>query len=73
MMFKNAITLLIVVVVGISVVGCRRTPDNTETANANTAENPFANITDANQALAEGNRLLDEDQTEMAIDSPPSM
>jgi tetratricopeptide (TPR) repeat protein len=36
--------------------------------NANTpAESPFAHITDANEALAEGNRLFDENQIDMAI------
>jgi len=38
-----------------------------ETANANTGESPFASITDANQALAEGKRLLDENDTQNAI------
>ena len=38
--------------------------------NANvTAESPFAHIADANEALAEGNRLLDENQTDMAIEA----
>ena len=40
------------------------------TANANVAtESPFAGITDANAALAEGNRLLDENDTQMAIEA----
>lgn len=39
-------------------------------ANANApAESPFAYITDANAALAEGDRLLDENQTEQAIEA----
>lgn len=52
-------------------IGCsRKSANSEETANANTAtESPFANITDANAALAEGNRLLDENQTEMAIEA----
>ncbi len=33
------------------------------------AESPFAGITDAGAALAEGNRLLDENQTESAIEA----
>ena len=50
--------------------GCSSNSANSnETANANAAESPFANITDANAALAEGNRLLDENQTEMAIEA----
>lgn len=47
-------------------VGCGSKPGNTEQANANT-ESQFASITDANVALAEGKRLLDENQTELAI------
>ena len=48
--------------------GCSGNSANSaDPANANSAESPFADITDANVALAEGNRLLDEDQTEMAI------
>lgn len=51
--------------------GCARRAANVdETANTNTdtvTESQFANITDANVALAEGNRLLDENQTEQAI------
>ena len=41
--------------------------DEPVNANAASAESPFASITDADAALAEGNRLLDEDQTEQAI------
>src|SRR3954454_14953810 len=37
---------------------------NTETANANSGENPYANITDANEALAKGKELLDADDTQ---------
>lgn len=40
---------------------------NTDTANANAAENPYANITDANEALAKGKELLDQDDTRNAI------
>jgi cytochrome c-type biogenesis protein CcmH/NrfG len=44
-----------------------RTTEQTD-ANANTSgESQFASYTDANAALAEGNRLLDENQTEQAI------
>ena len=49
---------------------CSRTASNSEQANTNTsAASPFANITDPNEALAEGNRLLDENQTELAIEA----
>lgn len=40
---------------------------STEANNANVAESPFAYIADAGEALAEGNRLLDENQTDIAI------
>jgi cytochrome c-type biogenesis protein CcmH/NrfG len=46
---------------------CGHNESNSQ-ANANVSpENPFSYITDAHEALAEGNRLLDEDQTEQAI------
>jgi len=45
----------------------RNAANSTEQANSNVAESPFAYITDATEALAEGNRLLDENDTEMAI------
>src|SRR5436305_1750786 len=40
---------------------------NTESVNANSAENQFANITDANEALAKGKQLLDDNDTQNAI------
>ncbi|MBV9217191.1 MAG: tetratricopeptide repeat protein [Acidobacteria bacterium] len=46
---------------------CSKKAANTESANTNSAESPFAGITDANAAIAEGDRLFDENQTEMAI------
>jgi tetratricopeptide (TPR) repeat protein len=48
---------------------CGRSAANSEeqTDTNASSESPFANITDAREALAEGNRLLDEDDTEMAI------
>ncbi len=50
--------------------GCwRKSTTSANDANANSAESPFANITDAKEALAEGNRLLDEDQTDLAIEA----
>lgn len=56
--------------------GCRRTSDNTNQANANTAVNtntaqptPLPQFTDAETAYAEGNKLFDANQTEMAIEA----
>ncbi len=47
---------------------CTRNEANSTDANANVAvESPFAHITDAKAALAEGTRLLDENDTQMAI------
>lgn len=47
--------------------GCSAKPANTD-ANAEVQqESPFANITDAKAALAEGDRLMDENQTDQAI------
>ncbi len=69
MMLQRTFTILLALVIASSLAGCRRTAENTNTENANAAENPFANITDANEALAEGNRLLDEDQVESAVDA----
>ena len=66
--------VFIIVVIGVFIAGgfgCSRNNANVaETNNANTVtESPFANFTDADAALAEGNRLLDENQTEMAIEA----
>jgi Flp pilus assembly protein TadD len=50
------------------IVGCGSNPANTEPVNTNAnAESQFTHITDANVALAEGKRLLDDNQTELAI------
>jgi len=52
--------------------GCKKAAvnANTETVVAETpAVSPFAEITDANAAFAEGNRLFDDNQTELAIDA----
>jgi len=43
------------------------TDTGAETANTNPGESSFASITDANEALAEGKRLLDENDTQNAI------
>ena len=48
--------------------GCGSKPANIEQANTNAnTESQFIHITDANVALAEGKRLLDENQTDLAI------
>ena len=67
MILKTAILFVLLAIFAATFAGCGGSAENTETANANTAENPFANLTDANQALAEGNRLLDEDRIELAV------
>lgn len=47
---------------------CSANSSNIEANNANAAaESPFANITDPAAALAEGDRLFDDNQTDMAI------
>jgi len=62
---------LIIILALVFTGSCRswfnKSASNTETANANSAENPFANITDANEALAKGKELLDADDTQNAI------
>src|SRR5664279_5312345 len=67
---KRILILIGIVSLVIAGFGCSKNSVNsTEQANVvnGSAPDPFANITDANAALAEGNRLLDENQTEMAI------
>ena len=66
--------LLIIVVFASLMSACsscnRNAANLSEQANANTsAESPFANITDPKAALAEGNRLLDENETGLAIEA----
>ncbi len=53
------------------VAGCNRKPAANTDANQTDAgkESPFAYMTDPAEALAEGNRLLDDNQTEMAIEA----
>lgn len=62
---------LIILLIGslLSVIGCGSRPANSDQTNANVleGENPFASIVDAKAALAEGDRLMDENQTESAI------
>jgi tetratricopeptide (TPR) repeat protein len=53
-------------------VGCTKKPETNTETNVEVGpvkESPFANITDPNAALAEGNRLLDDNQTELAIEA----
>lgn len=60
---------LLIILLAIGMYGCKRQVAN-NSANDNTAAvSPFASITDANAALAEGNRLLDTNQTELAIEA----
>lgn len=64
---KRFITLPVIIAIALVAAGCGGNASNSNNENANTAENPFANLTDANAALAEGNRLLDEDQIDLAV------
>lgn len=68
-----ALIFFLFAVVGLQPACSGKPASNAESnaaANAETAkESPFANITDANAALAEGNRLLDDNQTELSIEA----
>ena len=66
---KQYLVIVVFVLLAIGSFGCTKKAANTDaSANANAAaESPFANITDPMEALAEGKRLLDENQTELAI------
>ncbi len=56
------------VVLAVAILGACSGGTSQPDLNANmSAESPFAHILDANEALAEGNRLLDENRTETAI------
>lgn len=59
--------ILLALVLGFGCSGSSST--NTEEVNANIVETPVIDSADANAALAEGKRLLDENQTEAAITS----
>lgn len=61
--------MLLIGALWLSMAACWRSQQNENTNNTNTADSPFANITDAGQALAEGNRLFDENQIELAIEA----
>jgi tetratricopeptide (TPR) repeat protein len=68
---KRFVLYIVIAAVLIACYGCwRKSANSVDDANANVAaESPFANITDANEALAEGNRLFEEGQTDMAIEA----
>jgi tetratricopeptide (TPR) repeat protein len=63
---KRLFALPVIIAVVIS-AGCWRDAATSNADNANAAGDAFANITDPHQALSEGNRLLDEDQIDLAI------
>ena len=68
--------LVLIGCLSLALAGCGGAPSNannaavsTENTNTAPAVSQFASITDANAALAEGKRLLDENQTETAIEA----
>lgn len=69
-MRSAALIVLLLISLGLS-AACSWKPSANADANQADAnkESPFAYITDPAAALAEGNRLLDENQTEMAIEA----
>jgi len=67
---KRFLAFSVLIVLAVSAAGCwqnNSANSNAQNANVGEEQDPFANITDAAQALAEGNRLLDEDQVDMAV------
>ena len=69
---KQVLIIVAITISAILGVDCSRNSANVaeENTNANTAtESPFAGILDANTALTVGDRMLDENQTEMAIEA----
>jgi tetratricopeptide (TPR) repeat protein len=66
-MRRNLAALLLMACALALACGSGTTADQAN-ANANTSE-PYADITDANQALALGNQLLDNNETEKSIDA----
>lgn len=60
---------ILIIIIAAAATGCWRNAvdSNNENANVGQEQDPFANITDASIALAEGNRLLDEDQVDLAV------
>jgi len=59
--------LSLVVFAAALICGCSGTLTQPDPNENRSAESPFASIADPNEALAEGNRLLDENQTDLAI------
>lgn len=68
---KQVFIIVVIAVFMAFGIGCWSKSANVADANnANTiTESPFASITDAGAALAEGDKLLDENQTELAIEA----
>jgi len=66
---KQIFTIAVLIFIAIAGFGCSGNSANSANGADTNAESPFANITDANVALAEGNRLMEENQTEMAIEA----
>src|SRR5262245_1146796 len=66
---KRILTVIVFIFIALSGFGCSGNRSNDANGADANAESPFAGITDASVALAEGNRLLDENQTEMAIEA----
>ena len=65
---KQVFTIVLISILIAAGFGCSPKNANTAATDAKAVEeSPFANITDPNAALAEGDRLFDENQTEMAI------
>src|SRR5258708_22196153 len=66
---RQIFTFVVIILIVIAGFGCSSNNQNSASTENTNAESPFASITDANVALAEGNRLMDENQTEMAIEA----
>src|SRR5580765_4119099 len=66
---KQVVIFIVFILIAAASFGCSGGAANSAEAENTNTESPFANITDANVALAEGNRLMDENQTEMAIEA----
>ena len=66
---KQVFIIIVFIFVAIAGFGCSGNGANSANSGEANSESPFANITDANVALAEGNRLMEENQTEMAIEA----
>src|SRR5580765_331577 len=66
---KQVVIFIVFILIAAASFGCSGGAANSAEAENTNTESPFANITDDNVALAEGNRLMDENQTEMAIEA----